>query len=460
MLTGRHLSPEACMSTAKLPPGPRGTLLSGNLNDFIRDRLDFLTENTTRFGDVWSFRFGSPLLGGLRVFLVNHPDLIEQVLVHDARHYIKHVGTRNYKPVLGNGLVTSEGDFWRRQRRLSQPAFARTRLLGYGRTMTALTEKMIQEWREGQWIDVHAEMSRLTSAIALKTLFNLEDSAEREAYTDSLREVFDLLSARLRTLIKLPLWVPTPKNRRIQRGIGKLRGLVDGFIRQGRERSSGDDLLSLLINATDEDGSHMTDEQLRDEAMTLYLAGHETTALTLAWTWYALSRHPQVEERLVAEWSSVLGGRSATVEDIPHLPYTEHVITESMRLYPPVYLIGREALSERELGGYRVPRGTTVFLSQWVMHRDGRFYDKPLEFLPERWANGLSTRLPRYAYFPFSGGPRVCIGNSFAMMEAVLLLATFGQHFRFTLEPEPKVTFSLGITLLPAESIPAVLRRR
>ena len=204
----------------------------------------------------------------------------------------------------------------------------------------------------------------------------------------------------------------------------------------------------------------MTDVQLRDEAMTLYLAGHETTALTLAWTWYALARHPHVEEKLVAEWSAVLGGRTPTVEDLPRLTYTEAVITEAMRLYPPVYLVGREAIADRELGGFTVRRGTTVFMSQWVTHRDARFFDDPLEFRPERWLDGLAKRLPKYAYFPFGGGPRVCIGNGFAMMEAILLLATIGPQYRFTLEPEPAVTFDLGITLLPKDGIPAVLKRR
>jgi cytochrome P450 len=440
-----------------LPPGPKGHFLFGNLADFVARRLDFLTACAARYGDVCSFRFGPR-----RIYLVSHPDLIERVLVTDARYYTKHFGARMYRPILGNGLVTSEGDFWLRQRRLSQPAFLRGRLVGYAPVMVALTEKMLAEdWRDGLRADIHAEMSRLTSAIALKTLFDLDSGADRDAYTDSLREVFDLLKARFYTFVPLPRWLPTPSNVRLWRALGRVRGLVDGFIRQGRARKApGEDLLSRLIHAQDEDGTHMTDRQLRDEAMTLYLAGHETTALTLSWTWYLLAQHPQVEERLAAEWSAVLGGRSPTAADLPRLSYTEHVITESMRLYPPAYLIGREAAAERELGDFVIPRGTTVFLSQWVTHRDARFYEEPLEFRPERWAEGLAQRLPKYAYFPFGGGPRVCIGNGFAMMEAVLLLATFGQHYRFMLEPDPPVTFDLGITLLPEKGIPAVLRRR
>ncbi len=441
----------------RLPPGPKGRFLSGNLHEFYSQRLDFLTSCARDFGDISSFRFGPR-----RLFLVNHPDLIEQVLVTDARHYTKHFGARMYRPILGNGLITSEGQLWLRQRRLAQPAFLRSRLLDYAPTMVALTQKMLaDDWHDGRSVDVHNEFSLLTSAIALKTLFDLDGGADRDAYTDTLREVFQLLSARFGRLLRAPDWVPTPANRRLKHALGRLRGLVDGFIAACRARTTpGDDLMSCLIHACDEDGTRMSDTQLRDEAMTLYLAGHETTALTLAWTWYALARHPHVEERLVSEWSEVLGGRAPTVADLPRLTFTEHVISESLRLYPPVYLIGREAATDLRLGDFEVRRGTTIFLSQWVTQRDGRFYDDPLDFRPERWADGLAKRLPKYAYFPFGGGPRVCIGNGFAMMEAVLLLTTVGQQYRFTLEPEPKVDFELGITLLPQNGIPAVLRRR
>jgi cytochrome P450 len=436
------------------PPGPPGRLLSGHLNEFMTNRLDFMTDCARQYGDLCSFRFGPR-----RVYLANHPDLLEQVLVTDARHYIKHFGARMYKPVLGNGLVTSEGDFWLRQRRLAQPAFQRPRLVGYAPVMVELTRKMLSEWHEGRRIDVHAAMSGLTSAIALKTLFGLDNVAERAAYTDALKDVFFLLSRRFHSM--LPNWFPSPNNVRIWRALSRLRALVDGFIHQGRNRKEpGDDLLSRLILAQDEDGTQMTDGQLRDEAMTLYLAGHETTATTLSWTWYVLARHPEVEDKLVAEWATVLGGRPPTMEDLPRLTWTENVISEALRLYPPVYLIGREPLMDRQLGGFVIPRGSTVFMSQWVMHRDARYYEDPLAFRPERWADGLAKRLPKYAYFPFGGGPRVCIGNTFAMMEAVLLLATIGQHYRFTLESEQPVEFAVGITLIPKDGMPVVLRRR
>jgi len=442
-------------SDRRLPPGPRGRYFSGNVADFRQHRLEFFTDCAQQYGDISCFRFGPR-----RCYLLNRPDLIERVLLTDARHYIKHFGARNYKPVLGNGLVTSEGDFWLRQRRLAQPAFLRSRLNGYAPTMVEFTKKMLaNDWHDGQRVDIHAEMGRLTSAIAIQTLFGLDNTQDGNAYTETLREVFSLLSGRFGS--PWPRWLPTPGNLRLWRGLRRLRSLVDSFIEQCRSRSTpGDDVLSRFLHARDEDGSYMTDHQLRDEAMTLYLAGHETTALTLSLTWYALARLPRVEEKLALEWAAVLGGRSPTVEDLPRLTYTEHVITESMRLYPPVYLIGREPIVDTELEGYVLPRGSTVFMSQWVTHRDRRYYDSPLEFRPERWDDGLAKRLPKYAYFPFGAGPRVCIGNVFAMMEAVLLLATLGQQYHFTLEQEPPVVFQVGITLLPENGIPAVLKRR
>lgn len=441
----------------RIPPGPAGRWLTGNIKDFISSRLDFLTDCASRHGDLCAFR-----LGRRSVYLVNHPDLIEQVLVTDASRYIKHFGARVYKPILGTGLVTSEGNFWLRQRRLSQPAFLRSRLNAYADPMVELTQRMLRDdWRPGRQVDIHLEMNHLTSGIALKTLFGMDEGPDKAAYTDSLKDAFQILGSRIRRLIPVPNWFPTPANIRLWRAQSRLRGLVDGFIRAGRARKEpGNDLLSRLIAAQDTDGTRMTDEQLRDEAMTIYLAGHETTALTLSWTWYALSQHPSIEARLVEEWQQVLGGRQPRSDDLDRLSFTEQVIQESMRLYPPVYLIGREAISDCQLGNFDVPRGTTVFISQWVTQRDPRFFENPLEFRPERWSEGLMKQLPKYAYFPFGGGPRVCIGNGFAMMEAVLLLATIGQAYRFTLDPKPEVNYQLGITLLPKDGIPATLVSR
>lgn len=438
-----------------LPPGPKGSLLGGCLGQFMTRRLDFFLD-VAKYGDLASFRFGPR-----RIYLASHPDLIEQVLVTDAKHYIKHFGARMYKPVLGNGLVTSEGDFWLRQRKLSQPMFLKSRVLSYAPVMGELTRRMLAAWRPGERVDVHFEFSGLTSAIALKTLFGLDDHADREKFVESLRAAFLLLSEKFRALVRIPFWVPTPRNLKIRKAIAHLDTVLDGFIAAGRARKvPGDDLLSRLVTAQDDDGMRMTDRQLRDEAMTLYLAGHETTALTLSWSWYLLSQHPRVEEKLAAEWQRVLDGRTPTPDDLANLPYTEAVITEAMRVYPPVYLIGREATRDLELGGYRVKRGTTVFMSQWVNHRDPQHFPDPEVFRPERWEDGLAKRLPKYAYYPFGGGPRVCIGNTFALMEAAILLAAVGQRYRFTLAEDAVIDVNPQITLLPKFGIPAVLKMR
>ncbi len=452
------------LSTA-LPPGPKGTWIGGNLRQFTSRRLDFFLDIAREYGDIASFRFGPR-----RIFLISDPTLIEQVLVTDARHYIKHFGARMYMPVLGNGLVTSEGDFWLRQRRLSQPAFLKNRVLSYAPMMGDLTQKMLETWKPGQMVDIHYEFSRLTSAIALKTLFGLDDSGDREKFVETLRGAFDLMSLRFRSLIRLPSWFPTWSNIKLRRAVTELRAVVDGFIAAGRERvkqrngngeaNSPEDLLSRLVTAKDDDGSTMTDEQLRDEAMTLYLAGHETTALTLSWSWYLLSQHPKVEEKLVDEWRRVLSGRTPSPNDLSHLPYTDAVLTEAMRVYPPVYLIGREAMTELELGGYRVKKGYTVFMSQWVNHRDPRYFPEPEVFRPERWEDGLAKRIPKYSYYPFGGGPRVCIGNTFALMEAAILLAAIGQKYRFTLDSNAIIDFNPQITLMPLYGIPATLKLR
>jgi cytochrome P450 len=431
--------------------------LAGSLRDFTTRRLDFFLDIARQYGDLASFRFGPR-----RLYLASHPDLIEQVLVTDAKYYVKHFGARNYKPVLGNGLVTSEGDFWLRQRKLAQPAFLKNRVLSYAPVMGELTRGMLARWRPGHRVHVNEEFSGLTSAIALKTLFGLDDPGDREEFVKSLRFAFDMLSLRFRDLVRLPLWVPTPRNVRTARAIAHLYRVVDGFIAQGRARKEpGDDLLSRLVAARDDDGSGMTDRQLREEAMTLYLAGHETTALTLTWSWVLLAQHPEAQAKLVEEWRRVLRGRTPTPDDLPNLPYTDAVLSEAMRVYPPVYLIGREATRDLELGGYRVRRGTTIFMSQWSSHRDPRYFGPdPEAFRPDRWLDGLAKRLPKYAYYPFGGGPRVCIGNTFALMEAAILLATVGQRYKITLDPDAVIDTNPQITLLPAFPIPVTLELR
>ena len=439
-----------------LPPGPKGTLLGGNVRQFRAGLLNFLLETAREYGPLASFR-----IGPRRVFLASGHDLIEQVLVTDAKHYIKHFGARAFKPVLGNGLVTSEGAFWHRQRKLIQPAFLKARVQSYVPTMVELTNQMLSSWTSNKRVQIDFEFETLTSKIALKTLFDLADRGDRERFDGVLKLAFDLMNARLRRIIKLPLWVPTPANRRLQTAVAELDRTVQGFIAAGRSRQYyGNDLLSRLLLARYEDGRPMSDRQLRDEAMTLYLAGHETTALTLAWSWYLLSQHRRVEEKLVSEWQRVLGGATPTAQHLQRLPYTAAVIAESMRLFPPVYVIGREATTELELGGYLVKPCYTVLMSQWVNHRDQNYFPDPEEFRPERWQDGLAKRLPKFAYYPFGGGQRICVGSTFALIEATIILSAVGQHYRFTVDPDAVIDIKPQITLLPANGIPAILECR
>jgi len=426
------------------PPGPKGNWLTGSLSAFRRDRLHYLTECARTYGDVAAFRLGSR-----KMMLVNHPDLIEEVLVTNNRQYIKHFALRMTEKTLGNGLLTSEGDFWRRQRRLAQPAFHRERIAGHAEVMVAFTERMLRGWRSGQVGDIQDAMMRLTLEIIAKALFDADVSGESAKASAAMETVLRSFTARVGRVVRLPDFIPTPSNIRLSRAVKRLDAIIFEII--ARRRASGEDrgdLLSMLLTAQDEDdGDRMTDRQLRDEAMTLFMAGHETTANTLTWAWYLLAQHPEVEARLHAELDQVLGDRPPTVADLPALRFTEHVITEALRLYPTVWILGREAIEPTEVGGYPVPVGMTVYMSQWVVHRDPRFFDDPLSYRPERWQDGLARRIPRYAYFPFGGGPRICIGNSFAMMEAVLLLATIARRFRLELTAGTKVKLMPTMTL-------------
>jgi cytochrome P450 len=448
------------MGTTALPPGPRGSWLYGNLDDFRRDRLAFLARCARDHGDVVRLRFGPR-----RVFLVSDPALIESVLVANSRLFIKHFALRLNSQVLGNGLLTSEGEFWLRQRRLAQPAFQRQRIAAYAPVMIEETRNLMASWTPGRTVDVLVEMMRLTLQIAARTLFGADVAAEAATVRQALTIFQETFIARFSRLLILPSWLPTPANVRLWRAVRRLNDILYRFIAERRQAAARgemrDDLLSLLLRARDEDdGGQMTDRQLRDEAMTLFLAGHETTALTLAWTWYLLASNPHADERMQAELATVLGGREPTIDDWPKLRYTEHVILESMRLYPPAYVIGREALQDWEVGGFRVPRKTTLLMSQWVVQRDPRWFDEPDAFRPERWDDPKTQQLPKFAYFPFGGGPRVCIGNTFAVMETVLVLATLAQRWRFTLTPGHPVVPVPTFTLRPQKGILAPLMKR
>jgi cytochrome P450 len=444
------------MGKTSIPPGPKGHFLSGHLPEMRRDLLGFYLRCARDYGDCTTLRFGLR-----RIFFVNHPTLIEQVL--HSRNFTKHYALRMNRLLLGNGLLTSEGDFWLRQRRLIQPVFQRERILSYAADMTACAERQLDGWRGGDVRDLHAEMRQLTLAIATKTLFGVDGADQSEAVGRALHDAMGTFSERFFRILRIPESVPTPGNLRIRKAIRRLDAILYGLINQRRAEAEGEkhDLLSILLHARHEsDGSGMTDKQLRDEAMTLFLAGHETTALVLSWGWYLLAQHAEVVEKLEAELRQALGGRTPTVADLPNLRYTEMVVQEVMRLYPPAYAIGRQATDACTLDGYAVPAGGTILMSQWVVHRDPRYFDDPERFYPERWTDGLAKRLPRYAYFPFGGGQRVCIGNTFALMELPLVLATIAQRFRFTLPPGPPVRPRPQLTLQPDRPVRLKLEAR
>ncbi|HEU4371784.1 MAG TPA: cytochrome P450 [Methylomirabilota bacterium] len=440
-----------------LPPGPKGHVLVGSLPEFRRDILGFFAACARQYGDVVPLR-----VPRRRLILLSHPDLIEEVLTTHARRTTKTVLIQTLRPVLGDGLLLSEGEHWLRQRRLIQPAFHRQRIAAYGDVMAAYADRAMARWNDGETRDVHADMMTITQAIVAKTLFDADVSGDSWDVGQALHVLMEDFARRRTRLFELPSFVPTPGRRSARRAVERLDRTVYGII--AARRAGGEDrgdLLSLLLHAQDaDDGSRMTDRQVRDEIMTLFLAGHETTAVSLSWTWYLLAQHPEVEARLAGELRHVLDGRLPTVADLPRLRYTEMVVTESMRLYPPVYSMTRRVAESCEVGGHTIAPETVLVMSQWVVHRDPRWFDEPAAFQPDRWENDLAKRLPRYAYFPFGGGPRLCIGNTFATMEATLLLATIAQRFRFSPAPGTSVKPMLSVTLRPAEGIPMILSAR
>jgi cytochrome P450 len=439
------------------PPGPPRSWLFGNLKEFGHDQLATMTRWAREYGDLVSARFGSR-----QVVFANHPDLVEEVLVNQNRKFIKHYRLRQTTRTLGHGLLTSEGEFWRGQRKLMQPAFHRERIANYARLMVDYTDRMLKSWNDGQVRDAQADMMRLTLEIVAKTLFDAEMGGEADDASAAMETLTHAFVARTGNVLTPPHWIPTPLNLRIEHAIRRLERILESIIAQRRASGSDrGDLLSMLLQARDdENGRQMSDRQLRDEVMTLFLAGHETTANTLAWAWVLLARHPEAEARLHAEIDLVLGPRLPTVADLPQLKYTESVINETLRVYPTVWVIGRESVEPIDLGGYLIPPGTTVFMPQWVIHRDGRWFDDPEAFHPERWANGLAQRIHRYAYFPFGGGPRICIGNNFALMEATLLLATIARQYRLKLNDDAHIRPLPTITLRPANGVKVVLAKR
>jgi cytochrome P450 len=437
------------------PPGPRGRFLLGSLPAFARDTLGFFEQCVRDHGDVIGLN-----LAGSKVLLLNRPADIETVLLTNRTNFIKHTFFwKHVTAIFGNGLLTAEGDFWLRQRRLAAPAFHPERIASYGDVMARYADRLAVSWRDGEVRDVHRDMMRVTMEIVSKTLFDVEVEEEVEEVGHAFDLVIREIARRFRRPIKIPDAIPTPGNLRYRRGVALLDRLVARVLAERRARSEDrGDLLSMLRTARDEEGRPMSDRQLRDELITIFLAGHETTAISLSWTLFLLTRNPEAEQRLARELDETLVGRLPSFADLPRLRWTEAVVREAMRLYPPAYVIGREALADCEIAGYRVRAGTTIYFSPWVLHRDPRWFDRPEEFRPQRWMDGLAARLPKYVYIPFGGGPRICIGERFAMMEMVLVLATIARRWRFELAGAAPVPFP-SITLRPEGGVPMRISR-
>jgi cytochrome P450 len=433
------------------PPSPPGHPVLGNLLPYARDPLGTAATWATAYGDVVKLR-----IPGMPTWIVSHPDEIDAVLVRDARHYRKDALTRMLTSVLGNGLVTSEGDAWRRHRRLANPAFHHARIASYASDMVELAEAAVDRWAPHEERDLHHDMMGLTLGVVARTLFGADLASD----TGEIGEILDTVMASFAG-IKLPQSIPTPANLRTRDAVRRLDRVLHRMIEARRDPSSrGLDLLSMLMDAVDDDGVGMDDAQLRDEAATLLTAGHETTASALTFTFYILSQHPSVEARLHAELEAVLGDRAPTFADVPNLRYTDAVVREAMRLYPPVWGVGREALCDLELGGYALEKGTQVFMMQWVTHRDPRWWDQPLACRPERWLDGSTQGMPKQAYFPFGAGPRACIGKRFAQLEAVLLTASIARRYALRLAPGETLDLMPSITLRPRHGLRMVVDRR
>jgi cytochrome P450 len=439
------------------PPSPRAHWLLGSTLDFQQAPIDFCTKVARECGDVARFRVGYESW-----YLLTRPEHVYEVLVNKAALFNKpKLAKRLWKLFLGNGLLASDGDFWRRQHKLVLPGFHKQRIEAYSDVMVRYTEDMLAGYKDGERRDVCEDMTDLTLAIVAKTLFDADVTRSARKVGAAIKLLNEIMVDHVNNPIPVPKWWPSDRNRRKMSAIRDIETIVRDLIAERRQsKLDRGDLFSMLVNAEDEGGAKMSDEELRDEAMTLLFAGHETTANSLTWTFYELARNPEVEARLVDEVSSVLRGRSPTIEDLKQLPYLDMVVKESMRILPSVWAYMREPQEDVRLGEHVLPKGCIAFISPYVLHHDARYFPEPERFMPERFSRENEKAIPRGAYVPFAAGPRVCLGKSFAMMEARLVLATVIQRVRVELAPGQTVTLSPKISLRPADGLPATVRLR
>ena len=451
-------STAAARASRQRPPGPKGNLLFGNLAAISRDWLGFYGRCAKEFGDIVYVRFVH-----VPILLLVHPREIEYVLVTNQDNFTNSADYRALARVLGKGLLTSEGKLWQRQRTLIQPAFRRENILSYASVMTSSAGRMLSSWSYDETRNIHEDLMRVTLEIVAKCLFGADVGNAAERVGKAMQVVTDRFVTDAGQALLFPFDIPDFLAGDRRRAVRELNDVIDGIIRQRRSSNQPrGDLLDTLLQARDAEGKSMSDTQLRDEVMTLFLAGHETTAIALSWACYLLAQNPHIEAQLAEELQTVLGDQAPTPQDLPRLRYTEMVLKEAMRLYPAVWGIGRRAVADCEIGGYRVVAGTNIFIFQWLTQRDPRFFPDPETFDPERWREDpvRSGKIPRFAYFPFGAGPRVCVGASFAMMEATFLLAMIMQRFHLELAPGPPVEPLASVSLRPKHGIRVIVRHR
>jgi len=440
------------------PPGPRGLPVIGAARSFARDPLAFLTGVAEQYGDIASFR-----LGGINVIFLRHPDYIREVLITHRTSFTMSPLRAKLNSVIGEGLLTSRGDLHARQRRLIQPVFRKSRIEAYAGHMAELSRRLSERWRPGTEINITDEMMQLTMLIAAQALFEhaIESDVESVARNlDTLLEFFTRLSS---PLLDLSLKLPLPSTLKFKRAVRELDEVIYRMIDERRgAQGAGNDLLSLLIQAKDDDTSlQMSEKQVRDEILTLLIAGYETSANLLSWALWLLARRPEADAQAHAEAKTLLAGRAGFgAADCDRMSYAKKVILEALRLYPPGWFVGRAAQADVRIGDYTVPKGAVVMMSQYVMHRDARYFEEPERFKPERWEGDFQERLPRGAYFPFSAGDRHCIGEGFAWQEALLILSTLLERWKFELVPGQHIRPRPSVTLRPDGPIRMIVRPR